>query len=161
LIVSCNQSSSALQINDASQARYAFTASRGLILPKDVMIAVVDDDASVREALAGLMKSLGYRAMAFSSAEDFLNSQGRGSATCLIADVQMPGMTGPELYNHLIASGNPVPTILITAYPDKGMRVRALQAGVVCCLTKPFRESDLLACLNSALNSRTAPKYPS
>jgi len=122
---------------------------------------VVDDDESVREALAGLMKSLGYRAMAFSSAEDFLNSQGRDSAACLIADVQMPGMTGLELYNQLIASGNPIPTILITAYPDKGMRVRALQTGVVCCLTKPFRESDLLACLDSALSSRAAPEHPS
>jgi len=150
-----------LEINDTRQARYAFTASQDLILPKNVMIAVVDDDESVREALAGLMKSLGYRAMAFSSAEDFLNSQGRDSAACLIADVHMPGMTGPELYNQLIASGNPVPTILITAYPDKGMRVRALQAGVVCCLTKPFRESDLLACLDSALNSRAAPNHTS
>ena len=138
-------------------ARYAFTASQDLILPKSVMIAVVDDDESVREALAGLMKSLGYRAMAFSCAEDFLKSQGRDSTACLIADVQMPGMTGPELHGQLIASGKPVPTILITAYPDKGMRLRALQAGVVCCLTKPFRESELLACLDSALKSRAAP----
>jgi FixJ family two-component response regulator len=149
------------QINGAAQARYAFTASQDLILPKNVIIAVVDDDEPFREALAGLMKSLGYRALAFSSAEDFLNSKDRDNAACLIADVQMPGMTGPELYNQLIASGNPVPTILITAYPNKGVRVRALQAGVVCCLTKPFRESDLLACLDSALNGRAAPEHPS
>ena len=150
-----------LEINDTPRAAYAFTAGQGLILPKDVMIAVVDDDESVREALAGLMKSLGYRAMAFSSAEDFLNSQGRDNAACLIADVQMPGMTGPELYGQLVASGKSVPTILITAYPDKGMRVRALQAGVVCCLTKPFREGDLLACLDSALTGRAAPEHSS
>lgn len=150
-----------LEINRTARARYAFTASQDLILPKDVMIAVVDDDEPVREALVGLMKSLGYRAAAFSCAEDFFKSKDRDSAACLIADVQMPGMTGPQLYSHLIASGGPVPTILITAYPDKGMRARALQAGVVCCLTKPFRESDLLACLDSALNGQAAPECPS
>jgi FixJ family two-component response regulator len=125
-------------------------------LPNEVMIAVVDDDESVREALAGLMKSLGYQAMTFSSAADFLNSKGRDRAACLIADVQMPGMTGPELHDRLTSSGNPVPTILITAYPDESVRVRALQAGVICYLTKPFKESDLLACLRSALDSRAA-----
>jgi FixJ family two-component response regulator len=125
-------------------------------LPNEVMIAIVEDDESVREALAALMKSLGHRAMAFSSAEDFLNSTGRDSTACLIADVQMPGMTGPELHDRLTISGNPVPTILITAYPDESIRVRALQAGVICYLTKPFRESDLLACLRSALDSRAA-----
>jgi len=150
-----------LEINGTAQARYAFTASQDLTLPKDVMIAVVDDDKSFREALVGLMKSLGYRGVAFSSAEDFLNSKDHDSAACLIADVQMPGMTGLELYNQLIASGNPVPTILITAYPDQGMRLSALQAGVSCCLAKPFRESELLACLDSALNSRAAPEHPS
>jgi FixJ family two-component response regulator len=115
------------------------------------MIAVVDDDESVREALAGLLKSLGYRATAFPSAEDFLDSAGHHSAACLIADVQMPGMTGPELYDRLTTSSKPVPTILITAYPDERVRGRALQAGVFGYLTKPFTESDLLACLRAAL----------
>lgn len=100
------------------------------------------------------MKSLGFRAIVFSSAEDFLNSQERGSAACLIADVQMPGMTGPELYNRLTMSGQPIPTILITAYPDERVRANALQAGVMCYLKKPFGESDLLACLHSALSRR-------
>jgi FixJ family two-component response regulator len=127
-------------------------------LPEQVVIAVVDDDESVREALAGLMKSLGYRATVFPSAEDFLNSEGRDSTACLIADVQMPGMTGPELYERLAASGQPIPTILITAYPDERVKARALQAGVMCYLTKPFGENDLLACLQSALDGRAAPE---
>jgi FixJ family two-component response regulator len=116
------------------------------------MIAIVDDDEAVGEALAGLMRSLGYRAMAFRSAEDFMNSERRHEAAGLIADVQMPGMTGPELHDRLVASGNPIPTILITAFPDETAHARALQAGVKGYLTKPFAEHDLLACLCSALN---------
>jgi len=126
-------------------------------LPKKVMIAVVDDDESMREALAGLMKSLGYRAVAFPSAEDFLHSVGRDSTACLITDVQMPGMTGPELHDRLITSGQPVPTILITAYPEEQTRLRVLQAGAVCYLTKPFKEHELIACLDAALQNH-APR---
>jgi FixJ family two-component response regulator len=120
------------------------------------MIAVVDDDESVRDALTGLVKSLGYRAVAFQSAEDFLNSEQRNGAACLIAYVQMPGMTGPELHDRLVASSKPIPTILITAYPEETTRARALQAGVKYYLTKPFSENDLLACLRSALDSQAA-----
>lgn len=115
------------------------------------MIAVVDDDGAVREAVAGLLKSLGYTAIAFARAEDFLNSDRRHQTACLIADVQMPGMTGPELYEHLIATGKPIPTILITAYPDEKVRSRALGGGVWCYLSKPFQEKDLMACIESAL----------
>ncbi len=118
------------------------------------VIAIVDDDESVRDALTGLMKSLGYRVLAFGSAKDFLHSKRRRRAACLIADVQMPGMTGPELYDRLIASGEQIPTILITAYPSETVRTRALQAGVKGYLTKPFREDDLLDCIRSALESR-------
>ena len=125
-------------------------------MPQKIVIAVVDDDQSVREALTGLMKSLGYRAVAFQSATDFLNSNRRHGVACLIADVQMPGMTGPELHDRLAASGKPIPTILITAYPDEAVRARALRAGVKCYLTKPFSEDDLLECLRSALDSHAA-----
>lgn len=125
-------------------------------MPKKIVIAVVDDDRSLREALTGLMKSLGYRTIAFPSAQAFLNSNQRHSAACLIADVQMPGTTGPELHEQLIASGKPIPTILITAYPDEKMQARALQAGVKGYLTKPFREADLLECVRSALASHVA-----
>jgi FixJ family two-component response regulator len=123
-------------------------------LPTNIEIAVVDDDQSVREALTGLMKSLGYCATAFHSAENFLNSERRRRAACLITDVQMPGMTGPELHHRLVASGEPIPTILITAYPNETARARALRAGVKGYLTKPFREDDLLECIRCAVDSR-------
>ena len=131
---------------------HVFDASQDQTLAQQIVIAVVDDDEAVREALTGLMKSLGYRAAAFQSAEDFLKSKRRRGAACLIADVQMPGMTGLELHDRLVASGKPIPTILITAYPDETVRARMLQAGVKGYLAKPFNEDDLLACLRSALD---------
>jgi FixJ family two-component response regulator len=117
-----------------------------------LLISVVDDDQSMREAMRGLIKSLGYAAQAFASAEQFLNSRQRSRTSCLIADVQMPGMTGLELHRHLVASGKTIPTILITAYPQDSARERALADGVVCYLSKPFDENDLLACIHSSLN---------
>jgi FixJ family two-component response regulator len=119
---------------------------------KRTVIAVVDDDESVREAVAGLIKSLGHVAIAFERAEDFLKLD-RGRIAALIADVQMPGITGPQLHARLVESGEPIPTILMTAYPDQVVRARALQNGVKCYLTKPFREEDLLDCIQSALDS--------
>jgi FixJ family two-component response regulator len=115
------------------------------------VIAIVDDDQSVREALTSLVRSLGYVAVAFECAEDLLKSRRRRNVFCLIADVQMPGMTGIELHNRLVASGEPIPTILITAFPDERSRERALQAGVIGYLAKPFSEDDLLACIRSNL----------
>jgi FixJ family two-component response regulator len=115
-------------------------------------ISVVDDDRSMREAIRGLMKSLGYAVEAFGSAAEFLNSPEVPRTSCLIADVQMPGMTGLELHHHLIASGKTIPTILITAYPDDRARRRALRDGIVCYLSKPFVENDLLACIRSSLD---------
>jgi FixJ family two-component response regulator len=120
-------------------------------LPRKAVIAIVDDDQSVREALTSLVRSLGYVAMAFECAEDLLKSRRRRSMSCVIADVQMPGMTGIELHNRLVASGEPIPTILITAFPDERSRERALQAGAIGYLTKPFSEDDLLACIRSNL----------
>jgi FixJ family two-component response regulator len=115
-------------------------------------ISVVDDDESMREAIRGLMKSLGYMAEAFGSAEEFLSSREVTRTSCLIADVQMPGMTGLELHRHLVASGKTIPTILITAYPDDSVRERASGDGVVCYLSKPFDENDLLACIRSSVD---------
>ena len=120
-------------------------------MPKKAVIAIVDDDRSVREALTSLVRSLGYVAIVFECAEDLLKSRRRRNASCVIADVQMPGMTGVELYDRLVASGQPIPTILITAFPDERSRERALQAGVIGYLTKPFSEDDLLACIRSSL----------
>ena len=115
------------------------------------LISVVDDDQSMREALRGLMKSLGYMSAVFASAEEFLSSRQVPRTSCLIADVQMPRMTGFELHRHLVASGKTIPTILITAYPDDSMRERALEDGVVGYLSKPFNEKDLLAFIRSSL----------
>ena len=94
--------------------------------------------------------------MAFACAEDLLKSKRRRSASCVIADVQMPGITGLELHNRLVASGEPIPTILITAFPDERTRERALQAGAIGYLTKPFSEDDLLACIRLTLGHRAA-----
>ena len=115
------------------------------------MISIVDDDESLREALTSLMKSLGYAAVAFACAEDFLKSNRRDRTSCLITDMQMPGMSGLELHDNLVASGKPIPTILISAYPDERVRSRALQAGILGYLTKPFNEDSLLKHIRSAL----------
>jgi FixJ family two-component response regulator len=115
------------------------------------LISIIDDDESMREAIKGLVKSMGYTVEAVASAQEFLNSRRVRRTSCLITDVQMPGMTGLELYQRLSTSGKPIPTILITAYPDDGARERALAAGVIGYLSKPFDENDLLACIRSAL----------
>ena len=122
-------------------------------MPRKAVIAIVDDDQSVREALTSLVRSLGYVAMAFECAQDLLKSSRRRNVSCMIADVQMPGMTGLELYERLVASGEPIPTILITAFPDERARQHALQAGVNCYLPKPFSEDELLACIRSILGT--------
>jgi FixJ family two-component response regulator len=115
------------------------------------LISIVDDDELIRDAATGLIKSLGYNAVAFASAEDFLSSRQLLQTACLIADINMPEMSGLDLHRELSASGKPIPTVLITAYPDDGVRKRALSAGVIGYLTKPFEEDDLLACVRSAL----------
>ena len=120
------------------------------------LIAVVDDDESVRKAIIRLVRSFGYDFVAFDRAEDFLTFSHRGGVGCLIADVQMPGMTGLDLHARMVAGGETTPTILITAFPDQGARTRALRAGVKCYLTKPFRDEDLQACIRSALHSDAA-----
>lgn len=113
-------------------------------------IAVVEDDDSVREATISLLRSHGYIAKGFPSADEFLKSNRIRITSCLIADVQMPNMSGLALYGHLVASGAPIPTILITAYPDEAVRARALNAGVTGYLTKPFSEKELLDCIDAA-----------
>jgi FixJ family two-component response regulator len=116
-----------------------------------IEISIVDDDESVRDAMSGLMRSIGFAANAFPSGESFLKSGRLHRTACLIADVHMPGMTGIELHHRLVTSGRPVPTILITAHVDEKVRARALNAGVVAYLAKPVDESQLLSCIHSAL----------
>lgn len=120
------------------------------------MISIVDDDESVRDATANLMRAAGYAPKAFPCATDFLNSEDDIKETrFLIADIQMPGMTGIELHDRLVDAGVRIPTVLITAYPDARTRERAMQSGVVRYLTKPFDETELLACIETALQSGT------
>jgi FixJ family two-component response regulator len=120
-------------------------------MPIKPAIAVVDDDEAVRESAIDLLRALGFIAKAFPSANDFLRSNRLRITSCLIADVQMPGMSGLELYGRLVALGNPIPTILITAYPDETVRARALNAGVTGYLVKPFSEKELLDCIDLTL----------
>jgi FixJ family two-component response regulator len=129
-------------------------------LAKNIPISIVDDDESVREAMAGLMKSHGYLVETFDSGASFLSSDYRSRTDCLIADVQMPGMTGLELHSELVASGDPIPTILITAHPDDRTRARALKAGVLGYLTKPFSEDDLLRHIRTAIEYRGGRREP-
>lgn len=123
-------------------------------MPKPTLVAVVEDDRFFRDSMRRLMRSRGYSVEAFPSAADFLGSPHLGDTACLIADVQMPGMTGPELYRHLVAAGREIPTILVTAYADDQVRARALKDGVFCYLPKPVDEKLLLGCLQAALRSR-------
>ena len=120
------------------------------------VISIIDDDESVREGTMDLFESMGFITVAFPCAADFLSSDHLHDTSCLIADVQMPGMTGFELHNRLVGSGNIIPTILITAYPDDGDQARALRAGVISYLVKPFNYNDLLACIRLALERQAA-----
>jgi FixJ family two-component response regulator len=122
-------------------------------MSKTSLVSVVEDDSSFRDSMRRLLRSLGYNVEAFSSASDFLASPRLVETACLIADVHMPGMTGVELYGHLIEAGHVIPTILITAYPNDVDRARALADGAVCYLRKPVDEKDLRRCIHAALRS--------
>ena len=115
------------------------------------LISIVDDDEPYRESIRKLVTLLGYAVEAFPSAADFLASSFLPETACLVADVHMPGMTGVELHGRLVELGYTIPTILVTAYPDSGVRDQALKDGVACYLSKPVDEEDLDRCLSSAL----------
>ena len=115
-------------------------------------ISVVEDDESVREAIYDLMDCMGLRTEIFSSAEDFLNSDGLRDTTCLIVDVRMPGMSGLELQSHLNAAGSRIPIIFMSAHDDGEAESRALGAGAIDFLKKPFSEDALLRAIRASLN---------
>ncbi len=121
-------------------------------MPQVPVISIVDDDASVRAATNRLVRSLGYVAFTFASADEFLRSPQLRDSSCVIADVQMPGMSGVDLQRHLRAQGCRLPIIFITAFPDESVRARALDAGAVCFLTKPFDGPTLIKYLDAALD---------
>jgi FixJ family two-component response regulator len=115
------------------------------------VISIIDDDASVRVATDNLLRSLGYTVNTFASAEEFLRSVHFNDTSCVIADVQMPGMSGVDLQARLRAQGHRVPFIFITAFPEETIRARALKDGAICMLTKPFHRLTLIKCLGIAL----------
>ena len=117
------------------------------------MVAIVDDDDLMRGALQGLLKSVGLRAQAFASAEEFLNSGQQHEVGCLVADIRMPGMSGLELQAKLNADQCRIPTIFITAHGDEKMRMQALRAGAVEFMAKPFDDEALLESVRAALES--------
>jgi FixJ family two-component response regulator len=134
-------------------ARMAVPANSRKPMPKRSLVSIVEDDRYFRDSMERLMRSLGYNVETFSSAANFLTSARLTETTCLIADVHLTAMTGVELYKHLIESGHAIPTILVTAYPETGERVRALHDGVICYLRKPVDDKSLIRCLNTAQNS--------
>jgi FixJ family two-component response regulator len=115
------------------------------------VIAIVDDDESFRHATISFIRSLGYSTAAFPSANAFLNANVVENTDCLITDVHMPAMSGIELQSYLIAQGHRVPIIFVTAFPEMEARARAIRAGAIGFLGKPFGDQNLMSCLNKAL----------
>ncbi|MEN3352232.1 MAG: hypothetical protein V7640_390 [Betaproteobacteria bacterium] len=115
------------------------------------LVAIVDDDESVRESLPDLLREFGFEAQAFASAEDFLASDYVGQTRCLILDIAMPGMSGPDLQRELALRRHEIPIVFITAHKDESVRPRVLEQGAVECLFKPFSDTALLDALNAAL----------
>ena len=118
----------------------------------NLLISIVDDDESVRQALKSLIASVGFRAEVFGSGEEFLNSAYVLQTDCLIADVRMPGMSGLELQERLNAAGSPVPIVFISAHDDREARDRGLRAGAIAFLQKPFSEDALLGAITESLD---------
>jgi FixJ family two-component response regulator len=117
------------------------------------LVSVVDDDESVRESLPDLLRVLGFTVRAFASAEEYLSSDCIGTTRCLVLDIAMPGMSGPDLQRELVLQGRQIPTVFITARADEDMRRRLLERGAVACLLKPFGEQELGVALATALGA--------
>jgi FixJ family two-component response regulator len=116
-------------------------------------IAIVDDDEAVREATGRLIRSLGYSASTFASADQFLKSGQIGSTSCLITDLHMPGLSGVDLQDWLLARGHHIPIVFITAHPEENVKAHAMKAGAVGFLSKPVNHDHLLGCLEKALKA--------
>jgi FixJ family two-component response regulator len=118
------------------------------------VVSIIDDDESFRESIVDLVRAMGFEAQEFQRAEDFLHSGSITRTTCLITDMRMPGMTGLDLHERLVARGEAIPTIVITAFPKDDDRARGQRNGVVCYLAKPFDPNQLADCIMSALKRR-------
>ena len=121
-------------------------------MTRNAMISIIDDDESVRLATASLVRSLVFISFDFESAEDFLRSSNLEDTSCLICDIQMPGMTGIELQDHLIEHGYHIPTILITAFPEERIRKRAWETGAIGFFRKPLDSQAMISCIDSVLH---------
>jgi len=121
-------------------------------LSKAHVISIIDDDPSVRQATQSLVRSLGHNAQVFSSAEEYLESATALMSACLITDLHMPGMSGADLQDRLIAEGHHVPIIFVTAYFEERVRARVMDHGALGFLRKPFSDESLIECLDKALN---------
>ena len=120
-------------------------------MPKAPLVAIVDDDSSMREATSNFLQAAGLSTVTFEDASSFLGSERRRNAAFLVTDVRMPGITGFELHQNLVASVEAIHTVLMTAYLNDSVRARARDAGMVCCLGKPFAPDELLGCVLNAL----------
>lgn len=144
-------------ISGKNQYQSAMDSTNGKVHPSSMhamehrLVGIVDDDESVRESLPDLVKELGLVARAFSSAEEFLSSDCVDETNCLILDIAMPGMSGPELHRELMRRGREIPTIFITGQRDETIRDRVLKQGAVGFLRKPFSDEALLAEIKTAL----------
>jgi FixJ family two-component response regulator len=125
-----------------------------VLLQKIPVVSIVDDDPGVRSAMVALLRSLGYRALGFSSAEEFLSAPEIEEINCLILDVHMPGMSGIDLQRTLARQNRKLPIIFITAFSDDRLRRQAMDGGACCFLTKPFDPGQVATCLASALARR-------
>lgn len=122
-------------------------------MQQPILISVVDDDVSVREALVGLLQALGFEARGYASAEDFMASDATSQSKCLLLDISMPSMSGLQLHSELAKRGFRIPTIFITADDDQNLRETLLRRGAVACVLKPFNENELRSALDRALSS--------
>jgi FixJ family two-component response regulator len=127
-------------------------------LAKAHVIAIIDDDPSAREATQRLVRSLGYKTQVFSSAEEYLESENGWHSSCLITDLHMPGMSGIDLQDRLIADGRCVPVIFVTAYFEEQVEAQAMEAGAFGFLRKPFDDQSFVACLDRALSHGRADR---
>jgi len=129
-------------------------ARREIGVARGPLVAIVDDDESMRDTTKDLLESAGFSAITFARAAGFLKSRRLNRVACLIADMRMGEMTGLELHQHLVASNHAIPTILMTAYPDERLRAQAMKANVVCYLAKPFETEELLNYVRRAIHGR-------
>jgi len=124
------------------------------------LVAIVDDDPSIRNATGDFLRAAGFAIATFEDAESFLESGSRARAACLIADMRMPGLSGLELYQALVASGDHIPTVLISGHWEEATQSRVHAAGITCYLAKPFEPDQLLECIGEAMARSGRPSIP-